>query len=87
MTDPVEVIARLVDPCAWFEWGYVLPLNQERRELARQTARAVLSALEGEGMVVVPKAAGTVFISGELEGNSVTECVATTSARRAAERS
>jgi hypothetical protein len=52
MTDPVEVIARLVDPCAWFEWGYVLPLNQERRELARQTARAVLSALEGEGFRV-----------------------------------
>ena len=52
MTDPVEVIARAIEPDAWLAWGYDLHANVQRRNSALRTARSALSALEREGMAV-----------------------------------
>jgi hypothetical protein len=50
MSDPVEVIARAIAPSAWGDAGFMD--NELWRDLTRAKARAALSALEGEGMVV-----------------------------------
>jgi hypothetical protein len=53
MTDPVEVIARAIDPVAWGDWGCEPPAAvASRRGDALIVARAALAALEGEGFRV-----------------------------------
>jgi len=49
MTDPVEIIAKAIDPAAWSELGCRPNFRQAMRDHALYKARAALNALEKEG--------------------------------------
>jgi hypothetical protein len=69
MTDPVEVIARAIEPDVWEEWSAV------RRIRAMEKARIALAALEGEGMAVVPvEPSLPMLLAGDSALCSALEC-------------